>query len=220
VEVLGVLLPLALAVALSSVPLSAIVVILLSPRAKQSGPAFLAGWILGLAIVTIAFVIGIAQIPTATLVINQSAVGSIEILIGGALVALGVFTIVRGPVSEKRPMPEWLRRLGRIGPWPAFGIALLLNVRPKALILAFTAGLAMGSTRMSTTEQVVVIVIYVLLGASTVIIPVVMQRFAPEATAKRLTSGRGWLSRNSRAITIIVSLMVGVVIIGDGLSRL
>lgn len=219
-EVLGVLLPLALAVALSSVPLSAIVVILLSPRAKQSGPAFLAGWILGLAVVTIAFVVGIAQIPTAGLVIDQSVVGSIEILLGGALVALGVFTIARGPVAEKRSMPEWLRRLGKIGPRSAFGIALLLNVRPKALVLAFTAGLAMGSTRMSTTEQVVAILIYVLLGSSTVMIPVIMQRVAPDATAARLTSGRGWLSRNSRVITIIVSLMVGVVIIGDGLSRL
>ena len=186
-EVLGVLLPLALGVALSTVPLTATVIILLSPRARQSGPALLIGWVLGLAIVTLGFIFGIV-------------------------------TFVRSP-RERKPAPEWTKRIDKLGPLPVFGLGLLLNVRPKALALAFAAGLAINSVRLTTTEFVVVVGVYILLGSSTIAVPVVMQLVRPEGTEARLRRARAWLSRNSRAVTIIVSLMLGVLLIGDALGR-
>ena len=72
---------------------------------------------------------------------------------------------------------------------------------------------------MTPTEFVVVITIYIVLGSSTVAIPVIMMMVAPDATETRLRQGKGWLTRNSRAITIIVSLMLGVLLIGDALGR-
>lgn len=217
-EVLGILLPLSLGVALSSVPLTGIVLLLLAPRARQTGPAFLAGWVLGLSIVTLAFVYGIGAIPTGPGLPSQTVVGAIELILGLGLFAFGIVVIARGP-REKRPAPPWTKRISTIGPWPAFGIGLLLNVRPKAIALAIAAGLAVNSVRLSPTEQAVVLGVYIVLGSSSIAAPVIMQLVAPDGTAARLRNARSWLSRNSRAITIVVSLMLGLLLIGDALGR-
>lgn len=217
-EVLGVLLPLALGVALSSVPLTATVLILLSPKARRSGPAFLVGWFVGLAGVTIGFVAGIAAIPSGPGLPKQPVVGAVELVLGLALFGFGVFKIVRGP-RETKPAPEWTKRIAKLGPWSALLLGLVLNLRPKAIALAIAAALAINSVRLSPTELVVCLGVYLVLGSSTVAIPVVMELVAPEATATRLKQGKGWLGRNSRAITIIVSLMLGVLLIGDAIGR-
>jgi hypothetical protein len=49
----GDILPLALGVAVSPVPIIAVILMLLSPRARTNGPAFLVGWVAGLAVVCI-----------------------------------------------------------------------------------------------------------------------------------------------------------------------
>ena len=218
-EVLGVLLPLSLGVALSSVPLTATVFILLSPSARRSGITFLIGWVVGLALVTIGFVLGIAALPTGPGLPNQSVVGAVELLLGLGLLGFGIWKIVEGPPTEKKAAPEWTKRVAKLGPWSALVLGLVLNLRPKALALAIAAALAINSVRLSTTELAVCLGVYILLGSSTVAIPVVMELVAPDATAERLRQGKGWLSRNSRAITIIVSLMLGMLLIGDALGR-
>ena len=218
-EVLGILLPLALGVALSSVPLTATVFILLSPRARRSGVAFLVGWVVGLAVVTIGFVYGINALPTGPGLPNQSVVGAVELVLGLGLFGFGVWKIIQGPPEQKKSTPAWTKRLTNLGPWSALALGIALNLRPKALALAIAAALAINSVRMTPTEFVVVIVIYIVLGSSTVAVPVIMMLVAPEATEKRLRQGKGWLTKNSRAITIIVSLMIGVLLIGDALGR-
>lgn len=47
-DAIGDLLPSALAVALSPIPIVAIVLVLGAPRARTAGPAFLLGWVAGL----------------------------------------------------------------------------------------------------------------------------------------------------------------------------
>ena len=58
-EAIGEILPLALGVAISPVPIIAVILMLLSPRAGASSTAFTAGWVLGVAVVVtvVAFVV-------------------------------------------------------------------------------------------------------------------------------------------------------------------
>ena len=44
---IGDVLPLALGVALSPIPIIAVILMLLSPKAQENGPAFLVGWVAG-----------------------------------------------------------------------------------------------------------------------------------------------------------------------------
>ena len=61
--VAGSLLAIALAMALSSVPIMATIVILLSPRRRGPSLAFLAGWVLTIAVVPLAAASGTLAMP-------------------------------------------------------------------------------------------------------------------------------------------------------------
>ncbi len=50
-QAIGGSLPLAVGIAISPIPIIAVVLMLTTPRARANGPAFLAGWVLGLGIV-------------------------------------------------------------------------------------------------------------------------------------------------------------------------
>ena len=49
-QAIGQILPLAIAVAISPVPIIGVVLMLATPRARANGPAFLVGWVVGLAV--------------------------------------------------------------------------------------------------------------------------------------------------------------------------
>lgn len=55
-QAIGDLLPAAVAVALSPIPIVAVVLVLASPHARSAGPAFAAGWVCGLAVVSVVVV--------------------------------------------------------------------------------------------------------------------------------------------------------------------
>jgi hypothetical protein len=50
VNVIGNFLPLALAVAISPIPIIAVILMLLSPKSRTNGAAYLVGWMAGLAV--------------------------------------------------------------------------------------------------------------------------------------------------------------------------
>ena len=52
-QAIGDLLPSAIGVALSPVPIIAIILMLGTPKARSNGPAFAVGWVLGLVVVSV-----------------------------------------------------------------------------------------------------------------------------------------------------------------------
>lgn len=88
-SVIGELVVPAIVVALSPPPIIAVVLILLSPRARNNGPAFAFGWVLGLAIVgSIALALA-GRADIAETGGESSAAGSIlHLAIGLALIGL------------------------------------------------------------------------------------------------------------------------------------
>ena len=225
-EALGVLLPLSLGVALSSVPIMAVVVILLSPRGRASGVGFLIGYFIGLVLVTMVFTIGLAYLPRIQGHPRQPIVGTLEILLGAVMIGYAVYGVRRTRRLAKNPselppeVPIWLRRMAKLGPFQAFAVGIILNLRPKALVLAIAAGLAISASGAKLTEALVVTGVYVVIGCSTVAVPVVVVFAAPERAGTILKRMRTWIERNSHLVSSVVILMVGVVLIGDALSRL
>lgn len=52
--------------------------------------------------------------------------------------------------------------------WTAIGVGVVLNLRPKALLLAVAGGLAIGSSRLTTAETIAAAAIYAALSASVI----------------------------------------------------
>lgn len=215
---LGHILPIAVAGAASSIPIMAVILLLLSPNRSRSPLAFLVGWVLGLATVVIAFAVLAAVIPVSRRQAD-AVVGSALILVGLALIVMAGITWrrrLRTPVEE---FPKWLRAVGSMRPWPAFGFALVLNIRPKAVLLAAAAGLSLRGGSLSAGEMAIVIGTYTAVSASTVATPVVASLVAPGRTEKQLERARVWIAANSGIISVVMMLMIGVVVVGNGLTR-
>jgi hypothetical protein len=118
------------------------------------------------------------------------------------------------------PSPGWLNRLEHFGPFAAFGFAILLTLRPKSVLLAAAAGAVIAGGKPTMLQALVLLVVYAVLASATVSVPVIMSVICPDSTIRLLVRAREALERNGSVISLVVLLMIGTVIVGDGLARL
>jgi amino acid transporter len=216
----GGLLPLALAAAISSMPIAAVTVILLSPRRGESALPFLTGWVLGcLALLTLT-TLAAQAIPVKPRHRPETTIAVLEIVIGLLMVVLGLVALRRRTESGSGPLPTWVNRIDTFGSLPALGIGLALNLRPKAILLAAAAGLVLRGAKLSPTESLLMIAIYTAIATSTVSVPCVLTLVAPERMEPRLNAARQWLTDNGILVTAAVMILIGGVITGIGIANL
>src|SRR3954469_16374244 len=129
------LLPIAVAVALSTVPITATILILLSPKRRYSAIPFLIGWVVGMAGVVILAVFGANLLPARPLRGSQRAIAIGQIIVELAILVVAVVSW-RRPAGARRGngggSPD---SRGRMGHGAALGLAVVLNLRPKGLLL-------------------------------------------------------------------------------------
>ena len=89
-EAIGVVLPYAIGVAISPLPIIAVILVLFSARARVNGPAFLAGWVLGVAVVSVAVYLLSDASDASTDDTTSDTVSWIKLLLGVWLVLLAV----------------------------------------------------------------------------------------------------------------------------------
>lgn len=211
------LIPLALAAALSSVPITATIFILLSESRSRSGLSFLAGTLLGtFATVALATVAGQA-LPGRPRE-HKALVGKLEVVIGIALVLLGVVALARRSRAGSGGGPGWLNRIGTYGILPVFGIGLALDLRPKAMLLAAAAGLAIVGVDLGFDDNLGLVVFYTAIATCTVSVPIVATILFPRRMEPRLHSAKGWIAAHSSTVGATMMILIGGFVIGVGVS--
>lgn len=232
-QAIGHILPIAAALAVSSVPITAMVLILLSPNRRRSALPFMLGWVIGLALAVTLCALGAELVPASRAARRpDTVIGVLEILIGAGLLIVAFLTWRRGrrvarsaanssATSSTTPsLPKWLAEVGSLGGWAAFGLALILNFRPKGLLLAMAAGLSLRAETLDVGESAIVILVYTAIAASTVVVPIIATMIAPDRMTPRLTETQDWLVRNGSAVGSIVLAVIATVVIGSGIARL
>lgn len=219
-ELFGTLIPLALVVALS--PLSiipALLLVLHAARPKPTGLAFLFGWVVGLAAVTVVFV----QVPHLLGGFDRDAptwASWLRIGIGAALVLFGFrrwVTRTRGAASP----PKWLTTVSRITPLSAatIGVVLVL-INPKILLVTAAAGLSIGTAELSSTSATAAVACYTTVAASTVAVPIMAYVAAAERVDPQLEWGRRWFDRHQAGIIAAILILVGLALSYTGIRAL
>src|SRR6478735_10339224 len=109
--------PIAIALAFSTVPILAALVILLSPFGSRSAVPFLIGWIGGifgvaLLMTALAQFLPDSRIPRRA----ERTIGWLEITVGAALILLGVWTILRSRRRSQQTIPKWMTSIEKLGP--------------------------------------------------------------------------------------------------------
>ena len=218
-EVIGEILPLAVGIAISPIPIIAAILMLLSPRAKRTSVGFLIGWLAGIVVAVVLFTLLTSVIPQDNAGPSPVA-GVIKIILGALLLLLAIKQWRTRPAEgEQASMPKWMSAIDAMTAGKALGLGFLLSaVNPKNLLMAISAGVIVGSADLAIGQIAVVIIIFVLLAASTVLIPVIGYLIASARLAGPLDKLREWLVENNALIMAVLLLVIGVSVIGKGLA--
>ena len=95
---------------------------------------------------------------------------------------------------------------------------VLAAVNPKNLLMAVGAGVTIGTAGLEVGEIVVVTLIFVVIAAITVALPVIAYLAASSKMAAPLEALRGWLVQNNATVMAVLLLVIGVVMIGKGIG--
>jgi hypothetical protein len=221
-QVIGNLLPFAVGVAVSPIPIIATILMLFAPHAEATSVAFLGGWIIGIAAAATVF---IAIAGATDLGTNQqpSAIGGwIRLLLGLILLVLAVKNWRRRPKPGQSPhLPRWLTAIDTITPIRAVGLGFLLSaVNPKNLTLCAASGAAIGAGHLDGTAVFVSAAVFTVIAASTVALPVIAYAIAPRPMHTILDHLKTWLEANNTAVMAVLLLVIGVVLIGHAISAI
>ena len=206
-------------VAISPVPIIAVILMLFSPRAKVNGPAFLSGWIVSLAAVSTVVYVLAHNGNVATNTTADDTVSWIKIVLGALLVLLALRNWRGRPKSgEAAPMPKWMAGVDRMSPAKAFGLAVLLAaVNPKNLLLTLGSATGQAQLNLSTPEAVVSTAVFVVLASVSIAVPVAYSVFGGAKATQTLDSAKAWLTEHNAAVMAVLFLIFGVDLIGKGL---
>ena len=221
-QAIGQILAFAVGVAISPLPIIGVVLILATPSARANGPAFLLGWVLGLAI-----------LGTVVLLVsggaNASSGGepakwvSVLKLVLGALLLLVALKQWRGRPTgdEQGHLPKWMQAIDAFGAAKSFGMgALLAAVNPKNFLMTVGAGAAIAQTGIAAGQQAATLAIFILIASIGVGAPVVIFFALGDRSVKVLAELKDWMSGNNAAIMAVLLLVIGAKLIGDGITGL
>jgi len=219
-QVIGDILPLAIGVAISPIPIIAAILMLLSPKAKGTSVGFLLGWLAGIVVAVTLFTLLSSVLPQGDDAVSKPIQGAIQLLLGAGLLFLALRQWRSRPApGEQAALPKWMSAIDTFTVGKAFGLAFLLAaVNPKNLLMGAAAGVAIGGAGLDTGAEIVAIIVFTLVAASSVAIPVIAYLVASRRMAAPLEALRTWLVQNNATVMAVLLLVIGVVIIGKGIA--
>jgi Sap, sulfolipid-1-addressing protein len=221
-SVIGDILPQAIGVAISPLPIIAVILMLFSKRARSNGTAFMFGWIIALAMVG-SLVLALANAGKISAGGTPTTLAyTIKLLLGLLFLFLAYRNWQKRPKPGKEAqMPPWMATLDSFTVGKSFGMAALLaGVNPKNLGLTLAAALTIAQGGLSGAQPWIALAVFVVLASISVAAPVLYYLVAGASAEKTLTGWKVWLTANNATVMIVLFLVLGVKLIGDGLGGL
>jgi threonine/homoserine/homoserine lactone efflux protein len=221
-DAIGQVLSLGVGVALSPVPIIAVVLMLGTPQARANGAAFVLGWVIGLALAGTVILLVSSGADASGDGDPASWVGVLKIVLGVLLLLVAARTWqVRPRGDREAELPKWMQTIDRFTASRSIGFgALLSGVNPKNLVLTVGAAAAIAQTGIPAGEQAVALAVFIVVATLGPGIPVAIY-FVMGDRAERLLEGlKGWMAAHNAAIMAVLCLLIAMKLIGDGISRL
>lgn len=222
IRTLGDVLPIALAIGTSPIPLVAVVLVLGSRRAVANGVAFAIGWILGLVLVA-GVLTAIVDVADEESTSGRSTVGGVITVVLGLVFWVLAVRAWRGrPTSDDAAeLPGWMATLDTVEPRRAVLVGLgLSGANPKNLALVLAGVTAIATSGLTTVETIVAVAVFVVIG-SVGVLGLVGYRVAlgPRADTA-LARVQSFLVSNHHVIVLVLFGFLGAKFVGDGLGAL
>ena len=218
-QAIGEILPLAVAVAISPLPVAAVILMLISRRAQWNSIAFFGGWALGLAAVG-AIVLSFGGASSSADGGASTASGLVRLGLGGVFIVLAVRQWGRRPrPGHLLATPAWLAGIDRFNVLKAFALGLALAaINPKNLGLTVVAASTIAAADLTSADEISVFAIFLVVGCSTVAAPTVYFAVAGKRARSGLESLKTWLVAHSSIVMTVLLILIAAKLIGDGLG--
>jgi threonine/homoserine/homoserine lactone efflux protein len=165
-QAIGSVLSLAVGVALSPIPIVAVVLMLATPRRCVNAPAFVLGWVVGLALVGTIVLLVAGGISASSAGKPKTWVGTLKLGLGVLVLLLAVKEWRGRPRGDAEPpLPKWMQTIDSFSPAKSAGLAVLLaGPNPKNLMLTVAAGAAIAQAGLSAGQQAIVLAVFVVIA--------------------------------------------------------
>ena len=221
-EAIGQLLPFAVGVAVSPMPIVAVVLMLVTPQARSNGPAFLLGWIAG---VGVGGAILLAIAGPANPYDNGAPADWtywLKLLLGLALLFVAARQWRGRPhEGDEVATPKWMGALDNFTPAKAAIAGVALSVaNPKNLLLIVGGAATLAQFGLSAGDETVCWIVFTAIASIGVGAPVVIYFAMGTRAASILDELKTWMARNNAAVLAVLCLIIGVKLVGDAISGL
>ena len=219
---LAAILPLAIAVTISPVPIIAEILLLFSKKPVPNATAYLAGFVLG-----VGGVLGILVIAAGAMNLSggsgpSKGAGSFELVLGVLLLFASVRRFRSRPkTGEETSMPKWMAGIEEFSPGRSLAVGAALGaVNPKNLAVGIAAAVTIGSADLSAGHEAIAVIVYVIIAVLGVAAPLVVLVAMKEKSQPILDSWKAWLEQNNATVMAVLFLVFAVVLIGKGIAAL
>lgn len=217
-EAIGDLLPAALAVALSPIPIVAVILLLGGSRARTTGPAFAVGWTAALLAVTVIVLLlaGGSSDPDR----DDPGLGWLKIAIGVLFLVMALRQWRRRPGAGAEPeTPGWMKIIDQATAGRALALgAALAAVNPKNLALTVATAASITEDGLDSAEEAIAIAVFVLIASATIAGAVLYRLLAGERAAAPLASLKRFMADHNAVIVMIILLLLGAKLLGEGIG--
>jgi hypothetical protein len=209
----------AIGVALSPIPIVAVILMLGTSHARRNGVAFALGWVVGLVAVS-AVILAVSHGAGSA---NSDASHGVR---WGTLAVGALFLMMAVAQWRKRPkrgetaeMPRWMTGINRFTAPKAAGLGVVLSAaNPKNLALTATAAAAIAQQGLTAGGDAVAVAVFVVVASLTVGGPVVLYLVATERFSGPLNSIKEFMAAHNAVIMFVVLLVLGAKLIGSGIA--
>ena len=195
-----------------------VIVLLSMPSGRRRAIAFLCGWLIAIGAIgaIMVFVLHGQDFGSRSSTPSQAA-SALEVVLGSLLLIWAVAAYRRRePSSGGQSTPKWLGRIQETH-W-------LIAAAVGAIMLSYGLSLAAASeilkANISRFDAGVALAVFAMTSMITVAAPIVAVVAAPERAEQRLATWKAWLLGNSRAVALVLLMIVAAALIARGTNDL
>ena len=216
IAAIGDFLPLAMAVALNPIVIIALVMVLGGADGLRAGAAFVIGWLAALGLLTLTLLLAAGEAEKLSLGLGPA----VQVAIGLGLLAGAARKWRKRPRGgAEPPLPGWAAALGRATPGKAALVgATIAGVNPKHLVLIMAAIAIIAERGLKGRAALIAGAVFVLLSSAGVLGVFALSRAGGARGAQRVEAIRRFMLRNSNVIVMVILIVIGAKVLGDGLA--
>ena len=198
------------------------ILLLISPAPLVKASSYVVGFVFGLACVLWVVLALSGSLGLGSSSGSTRGVGIGRLVLGAILVLAGIRKFRSRPtVGAPATMPRWISGITELSALKACALGVGAGAaNPKNLAVALATGVSISEAGLPWGQDALVIIIFVLISVVGVTAPVGTMVVSGNRASAPLTGWRTWLAQNNAAMVAVLFVVLGFIVIGNGIGEL